>query len=1378
MEEKILKNNKKYYIGLDIGTNSVGWAVTNLNYEVLKFKGNAAWGVNPLPETAQASERRLHRTEKRRLDRHQQRIALLQELFAKIILPYDENFFLRLKESDLFKEDKTVNADYGIFNNPAYKDCDYHEEYPTIHHLILDLMNSDKEHDARLVYMACAYILAHRGHFLLEADKDNVSAVINVDMVYEEFEGWFDSMGVNRPFDCDKKEIADILKSGKGIKAKQTMFKNLLGNLKSLNNDEEYPIDTEELIKLLCGAKIKLAKLFKNDDYKELETADITFATEDFDTIADSLSGSISEDEMGLLLSAKPLFDWSLLSDILCGCDSISLSKVKEYEKHKSDLAKLKSVVKRYLKPEDYKKLFKTTSTKLDNYTKYSGNLKSSKTDGKLEKLTKCSQENFCKFVKGMLKNVKAEDDDELKYVLSELENNSLCPKQVTGNNRVIPYQLYYDELKKILKNASKYISGLNEADEYGTVADKILSIMTFRIPYYVGPLVSKEKSDNAWFKREADGRILPWNFDELVNKDVSEERFIRRMTAKCSYIAGEDVLPKYSLLYTKFCVLNEINNIKIDGKPIDVKTKQNIYNLFLEKRNVTRKMIEGVLRTEGLLNDEAKLEGIDTTVKSKLTPWHDFKSLLERGVLTERDVERIIMRITMTTDKMRFKSWLAANYDLSEQDIKYISKLKYNDFGRLSERVLTEVIDTDLTTGETSGKNIITMMWETNRNFMELMSSNYNFTKNIEFINREYYDLNPKTIEEQMDDMYLSSAVRRPIKATLEIVKEIKKIFGGEPEKIFVEMTRGAKEDQKNKRTTSRRDKIKEFYDSFGKDEYKELRAELESKTDEQLRGEKLYLYFMQLGRCMYSGERIELSELSSKRYDVDHIYPQSKIKDDSLSNKVLVKSELNQAKSDVIPISADIQDKMMAFWKMLLGKKLINDEKFKRLTRTTPFTDEDLAGFINRQLVETSQATKAVTIFLKQIFDNADIVYVKAANVSEFRKQCYMLKCREVNDLHHAKDAYLNIVVGNIYDVKFTRNPFIFIEELKKNNNTDGKDKDDKNQYSLKIGTLLNNNIERGGVVAWKKYETIRTVRKYMAKNNIRYVRYAFRRKGRLFEQMPYRAAEGLIPRKKGLDTAKYGGYNSAAITYYILVKYYAGKNKGLMITPVEGMFADRVEKDNDFKIKYLSDMIYKLCGKMPDRIEFPLGERIIKINTMLDIDGFRLNITGKTENRFLYESANSLLLDKKYYDYVKRLSSYQSAVQKGDNYRIDEIHDKITREDNIALYDELCRKIHMKPFVIKMATPAQQIEKGREKFISLGVDEQIKALSSIVSVMKTGRAGGCDLTLIGASKASAVMLMGMDLYKAKDAKSIRIIDQSPTGLYEVVSENLLTL
>ena len=129
---------------------------------------------------------------------------------------------------------------------------------------------------------------------------------------------------------------------------------------------------------------------------------------------------------------------------------------------------------------------------------------------------------------------------------------NKFLPKQVTSDNRTIPYQLYWNELSNLLTKASTYLPFLNKCDQDGlTVKDKILSIMEFRIPYFVGPLNSH--SDFAWIKRKADGMIFPWNFEKKVDLDASEEAFIKKMTNKCSYLAGEDVLPKNSLLYQKF---------------------------------------------------------------------------------------------------------------------------------------------------------------------------------------------------------------------------------------------------------------------------------------------------------------------------------------------------------------------------------------------------------------------------------------------------------------------------------------------------------------------------------------------------------------------------------------------------------------------------------------------------------------------------------------------------------------------------------------------------------------------------------------------------------------------------------------------------------
>jgi CRISPR-associated endonuclease Csn1 len=42
--------NENYYVGIDVGTNSVGYAVTNEDYKLLKHKGEPMWGSHLFEE--------------------------------------------------------------------------------------------------------------------------------------------------------------------------------------------------------------------------------------------------------------------------------------------------------------------------------------------------------------------------------------------------------------------------------------------------------------------------------------------------------------------------------------------------------------------------------------------------------------------------------------------------------------------------------------------------------------------------------------------------------------------------------------------------------------------------------------------------------------------------------------------------------------------------------------------------------------------------------------------------------------------------------------------------------------------------------------------------------------------------------------------------------------------------------------------------------------------------------------------------------------------------------------------------------------------------------------------------------------------------------
>jgi len=99
----------EYYLGLDMGSSSVGWAVTNEKYEILRAHGKTLWGVRLFDSAQTAEERRGFRTAKRRLDRRNWRIELLQKIFAEEVEKIDDGFFRRMKESRYWPEESVQN---------------------------------------------------------------------------------------------------------------------------------------------------------------------------------------------------------------------------------------------------------------------------------------------------------------------------------------------------------------------------------------------------------------------------------------------------------------------------------------------------------------------------------------------------------------------------------------------------------------------------------------------------------------------------------------------------------------------------------------------------------------------------------------------------------------------------------------------------------------------------------------------------------------------------------------------------------------------------------------------------------------------------------------------------------------------------------------------------------------------------------------------------------------------------------------------------------------------------------------------------------------------------------------------------------------------
>lgn len=1338
------KNYEGWYLGLDMGTNSVGWAASDASYQILKKNGKALWGVRLFDEGHTAEERRAFRTARRRTQRRSRRIDLLQELFAQAVAEKDPGFFQRLNDSRYLPEDKHVQQRNSLFCDPGYTDKEYYKAYPTIYHLRKALMEEDGPFDVRLVYLAVHHLIKHRGHFLFDSFAVGPNGLPDSAEAFAAFRAAADDvMELSLPGDAGTR-IAEILSDRRmGVNREKTAL------LEIFPRPKEKAV--KELAGLLAGGKISLAVLFSDDSLKEFDKNRLSLGDGDYDEKSDDIAAEVGEDRWELIAAAKQLYDWALLAELMGGCRTLSEAKVRIYEKHRRDLARLKALLRPY--PKLYADMFRGADDK--SYGAYAGLCM--KNGKKLVIEKRASADDFFDNLRKLLRKIPG---DEAQAVLEEIDAGQFLPKAVSKINGVIPHQLQEQELRAILAKAERYLPFLKESDAYGTVSDKIIQLLTFRIPYYVGPLnTSHEKKDGqegfAWAVRKEGGRVLPWNFEEKIDTERSAERFIRRMTNKCTYLLGEDVLPKNSLLYTEFMLLNELNNVRLGeaGVRLTEAQRETLWNgLFLRHKKVTGKRFKDFLVKEGWLTEAERdsVRGIDVDFKASLGPWIDMDNVFRGGEKPARTVlEQLILDITLFGDDRTMLARVLRQDapDLANDQLRRLMKLRYSDWGRLSEKLLAGLPAVDKETGAV--QTIIEAMRTTGLNLMELLTDRFGYGEAISEENKKEMQDSTLTYE-TIERMRIPPAVRRSVWQTLSIVKELRKILGCAPKRIFIEMARGG--DAVKQRTKSRKERLMELYKACGKDARQWSEA-LEKTPEDALRRDKLFLYYTQMGKCMYTGEVIRLEDLENQNlYDIDHIYPQSLTADDSLDNRVLVKKNVNAAKSDRYPLSEDVRTRQRNFWHMLLEKGFISKTKYARLIRNTPLTADELASFIGRQLVETRQSTKAAAEILKQVFPEAEIVYAKAGNASRFRQQFGFLKVRDVNDFHHAKDAYINIVVGNVYHTKFTANPAHFLRE---------KDA----RYSLNPA-MYNYPVVRGGVTAWTPGEdgTIAVVRRWMRKNNILFTRYSYKQQGGLFDQQIIKKGKGQVPLKSDGspigDIAKYGGYNKATVSYFMYVRAEEKGKPVYLFVPVLLYLAGRLKTDADREAYCLEE--WQREGKSYTHPQILLKE--IQYNALLEIHGFRMHISRRSNVQIFMKNAVQLCIDEEQSALIKRISKFINRKQTEKDTVITS-YDGISEKEVEALYDAFLRKVSEGIYKEKLSAQINVLQKGKMKFQQLALEEKCSVLLEILHLFQ------CNVVLSDLSKIGGGAHAGSISvpFNATKQEGLALIAQSPTGFFE---------
>ena len=1150
---------KPYSIGLDIGTNTVGFAVITDDYKVpskkMKVLGNTdkrfikknLIGALLFDEGTTAEARRLKRTARRRYTRRKNRLRYLQEIFFEEMSKLDSSFFHRLDDSFLIPEDKRASK-YPIFATLG-EEKEYHKQFPTIYHLRKYLADSKEKADLRLIYLALAHMIKYRGHFLYEDTFDIKNN--DIQKIFNEFISIYDNTFEESSLSGQNAQVEAIFTDKISKSAKRESVLKLFPDEKSTGLFSEF-------LKLIVGNQADFKKHFNLEEKTSLQ-----FSKDTYDEDLENLLGQIGDDFADLFVVAKKLYDAILLSGILTVTDPstkapLSASMIERYENHQKDLAALKQFIKNNL-PEKFVEIFSDQSK--DGYAGY--------IDGKT------TQEAFYKYIKNLLSKFEGAD-----YFLEKIEREDFLRKQRTFDNGSIPHQIHLQEMNAILRRQGEHYPFLKENRE------KIKKILTFRIPYYVGPLASGN-SDFAWLTRNSDQAIRPWNFEEIVDKASSAEDFINKMTNYDLYLPEEKVLPKHSLLYETFAVYNELTKVKFiaeglrDYQFLDSGQKKQIVNqLFKEKRKVTEKdIIHYLHNVDGY--DGIELKGIEKQFNASLSTYHDLLKIIKDkefmdDAKNEAILENIVHTLTIFEDREMIKQRLV-QYDslFDEKVIKALTRRHYTGWGKLSAKLINGICD------KQTGNTILDYLIDDgkiNRNFMQLINDDGLSFKEI--IQKAQVFGKTDDVKQVVQELPGSPAIKKGILQSIKIVDELVKVMGHAPESIVIEMARENQTTARGKKNSQQR--YKRIEDSL-----KILASGLDSNilkenpTDNiKLQNDRLFLYYLQNGKDMYTGEALDINQLSS--YDIDHIIPQAFIKNDSLDNRVLTSSKDNRGKSDNVP-SIEVVQKRKAFWQQLLDSKLISERKFNNLTKAERggLDERDKVGFIKRQLVETRQITKHVAQILDARFNTevneknqkirtVKIITLKSNLVSNFRKEFRLYKVREINDYHHAHDAYLNAVVAKAILKKYPKLEPEFVygdyqkHDLKRyiSRSKDPKEIEKATEKYFFYSNLLNffkeevhyadgtivkrENIEYSkdtGEIAWNKEKDFAIVKKVLSLPQVNIVKKREVQTGGFSKEsiLPKGNSDKLIPRKtKDIlwDTTKYGGFDSPVIAYSILL------------------------------------------------------------------------------------------------------------------------------------------------------------------------------------------------------------------------------------------------
>lgn len=1369
---------KKYHIGLDIGTSSVGFAAKYDDGSLVHVKGKNVIGARLFNEGQTAEERRTYRTARRRYSRRRWRLNLLNQIFKDPLDAVDTTFIKRLKESSLSNQDQNKKY-FGELLFPKDNDKRFHTNNiqenkrgnATIFHLRDRLMKSNAKADIREIYLAFHSMVKNRGNFLDNtpassfevSDMHLVDVLHNINNLYEQMNS---SFSLNT-LDAEKIEAILLDNKVRNIDKRTT----LINLLQTKESNKEFKSIITEIVKLILGYNSKKINIILG--LEDLENNELCLSNANSDDQINAIFSETNEIQQNIINEIKTLYSRSKLNQIIPNGKTYSESMIDKYNLHHDQLRSLKlnildhldfdknrknnlkiayaayvgNLDKENFSSEDLKSFMNSVNNKdgksamkkvINGHKKkitqsdlfnifhdLLGNPELTDTLSNLLSSVPMALKDFENETKELMKNDnysivqkdikslkkgKKKDDlivrDDIQQILNNnplkdlfnhetikkeiikinqsIQLGNYLPKLRTSDNASIPHQINQNEMDQIIEKQKQYypwLAELNPNSNRKNIAKyKLDELIAFRIPYYVGPMITSDDQQNssnanfAWMKRKASGVITPWNFEDKVDVKSTATEFIKRMTVKDTYLINEDVLPDNSLLYQEFKVLNELNIVKANGKHLTVEQKQSAFNdLFKKQKTVTAKKLSNYLANDYVTPPE--ITGLSDKEKfnNNYGSYIDMKKIFGDKIddLSLRDdFEKMIEWSTIFEDRDILRLQLKDVNWLNKNQINQLISKRYSGWGRLSKRLLTGLLNDN-------GERIIDVLWNTPANFMQAVNNPDIKTQIAKINSKQVNNLGMETI---LDNAYTSPQNKKAIRQTIKVVNDIQRAMKGQaPTSISIEFTR--KPESNSDITKSRGKQVEKIYKELSDNISKDLKNEL--KTNKKNLSDKLYLYFMQKGQDIYTGESIDIDNLIN--YDIDHIIPRSYMKDDSLNNRVLTNHQTNDDKGDKTPLdglsSININNRIPE-WKQLLKQGLISVRKFRNLTtKIDSISKYAKNGFVHRQLVETSQVIKLVANILNNKYQNSDtnIIEVKAYMNTQLRETFDLFKSRELNDYHHALDAYLTTFVGTYLYDRYPKLRHYFVYGNFK------KIDDSKTINHLKTFNFLRDITspskehedkifdKASGELILNRKKAINRIKQIYNYKYMLVTHEVFTRKNALYNQSIYPAKnvkKSFINIKNDKPVELYGGHTGNNNAYMALVKIIGKKENEYKLVGVPIRFLsdlNRAKKD-DMNV-YQNKLHEMISAQLPNKQFKVLLDKVMY--RQLIVDGDEKYTVGSAAYKY---NAKQLVISPESVRILKDKELINNLSSKQLSEKLDFVYNDILKQVNkyLPLYD----------------------------------------------------------------------------------------------------------